>query len=130
MYGRANPRTERRVLAVFWLVLLAVGGIGICKIGSVHVSRVRKRQEENGALLYNVEISNPLNYAVVATVDLAVGCGPSDSGAPWGASHFQRNIIVPGNAVKNCEFCFGSSRVTWLGPCYSATLVSVKKVAN
>lgn len=126
MYGKTHPRMERKILAIFWSIAFFFGVLTVCHIRSVHVTSVRRKTEDDRAIVFLVEVANPTNDQVSACIRLAASTGPNCSAAPWGSIEHDRKVVIPAGQTVVAEFRFNRSQSRFFGGAYSASVVTVE----
>lgn len=127
MYGRTNPRIERKIVPIFWAIVFATGILAFNHARSVHVTSVRRKKEDDGAVVFVVEVINPTAQSVFATVRLAAGTPASDSASPWGSVGYQKTCEVSANGTASVEFRFKPAHARFLGKVHSASISDTVK---
>ena len=46
MRSNTDSKTERRILAIFWSTLFMIGILAACRVYSIHVTSVRRKEEK------------------------------------------------------------------------------------
>jgi len=77
MRSDTNPKTERRILTIFWSILLMIGILAVCRVHSIHVTSVRRKKEEDGSVVFFVEVTNPTDQTVNANIGLSTYACPN-----------------------------------------------------
>jgi len=126
MYSRTNPRIERKIMLVFWIVVFAMGLLVLGQTRSVHVTSVRRKKEDDGTTVFSIEVANPTKQNVTATICLATGTYASDSASPWGNHHHKRVFELPASITTVVEIRFEPAQARLLGNVYSANVFSVE----
>ena len=122
MYSTTNPKIERKIIPIFWAIVFATGILAFNHARSVHVTSVRRNKEDDGAVVFAVEVTNPTEHKVFATVRLAAGTAASDSASPWGSVGYQKTCEVPANDTAVVEFRYKPTHARFLGKHYSASI--------
>lgn len=122
MYGKTPPRYEKKILAVFWSVVLAIGLLAFWHFASVHVESVKRVKESDGSIVYLIDVANPTNDDVTATVCLITGTAANDGAIPYGTLGHDKRCEVPAHDRVSVEIRFDPKTARFLGGSYSATI--------
>ena len=123
-YGRTDPRTERKIMAGFFVAVAILISMLFLKNSGVHVTSVKRTIEKDKTTEFAIEVANPHDYGVVATICLSTGTAASDAGLPYGALTKQLSVEIPAETSKVSKIVFDPIVGMKLGPMYSATLVN------
>ena len=101
-YGKTNPKTERKVMAIFWSIAAMAALLLIFHLKSVRVDSVKRIDEENGAAVFVVDVVNPTKDVVSAKLCLTI-CTSGGDGTTM--ARFTRNHLcqVPANNKVSTE---------------------------
>ena len=73
MYDDISPKLERKIVGGFLLVAVLFGALAFTRGQSVHVGSVVREAVKDGSVDYLVEVVNPTDKYITATVSLATG---------------------------------------------------------
>ena len=96
MYGKTDPRIERKIMTVFWLIACMCGMLLVCRLRSVHVTSVTRRKEDDGAAVFLIEVTNPTEQSVSATIMLTVSSSATGNGEPLASIAHEQPVLIPG----------------------------------
>ena len=54
-----------------------IGILAVCRVHSIHVTTVRRKKEEDGSVVFFVEVTNPTDQPVNADIELSTYACPS-----------------------------------------------------
>ena len=132
MRSDTAPKTERRILAIFWSTLLIIGILAVCRVHSIHVTTVRRKKEEDGSVVFFVEVTNPTDQPVNADIGLSTYACPSEGCAGWTIGHAQQAEIAA-SQTSVVEFRFTPLEARLINGSYSASVLKtepIQKVAT
>ena len=124
-YGKTKPKTERRIMAVFWSIAAVFGLLMIFHLKSVHVESVNRIDEKDGAVLYIIDVVNPTRDPVLATLCLTTGNAANDGAVPAASVTHKRLCQVPANDRVSTEIRFEASQARFLGRVHSAKVCDI-----
>jgi len=105
MQSNTSPKTERRVLTIFWSILFMVGVLAVCRVHSIHVTSVRRKKEEDGSVVFSVEVINPTDQSVNAKILLSTNSCSGNGEATWYIC-YTRQAKIAANTTSIVEFRF------------------------
>ena len=124
MYDDISPKLERKIVGSFLLVALLFGALSISRGQSVHVESVVREKQNDGSVEYVVEIVNPTERYVKATVCLVTGTGANDGAIPAGVARHKKGFSINSSSTRIVEFSFENGKM--LGPLCSASICDVE----
>lgn len=122
MYDDISRKTERKVIAIFLAFVLLFGYLGISKLQFVHVDSVL-RKEVGNAVEYVIEVSNPTEKDVRATIGLTTGTEANDGAVPYGCRTHKKEFKVESKSTSRVKFRFEANQANLLGGKYSAAVL-------
>ena len=122
---RTPPKVERKILTVVSVILLVATGMFINKERSVHVASLKRRKEDNGAVVFEIEIVNPTDSALEVFVRLAMGDIYSRHAIPAGIIRQEFSVFVPAGEAINFEKRYKQPDARFLGGSQSAHVIKV-----
>ena len=127
MQSNTASKTERKILAIFWSILFMVGVLAVCRVHSIHVTSVRRKKEEDGSVMFSIEVTNPTGQSVDATICLATHSCSNNGDAAWCTSHTRQAKIVA-NETSVVEFRFNPLEARLIAGGYFASVVKTKPI--
>lgn len=129
MQSNTAPKTERRILAIFWSTLLMVGILAVCRVHSIHVTSVRRKKEEDGSVAFFVEVTNPTDQPVNADIRLTTcQCSSENYSGPV-IDHTQQAKIAAGE-TSVVEFRFNFLEARFIDGQYSAAVDKTEPIGK
>ena len=122
---RRKSRVEKQVWKGVAIVMIVVAGLIFAKSQSVHVVSTTTSKTPNGIVAYQIEVKNPSNREVLATLELTTGNPSSHNGKPVGALMKKFKVILPPGSLTTVEQILGSAESALVGPKYSVQVVDV-----
>ena len=123
-FAKTNPKTERRVMAIFWSIAAVIGLLFIFHLKSVHVESVKRIDKEDGAVVFVVDVVNPTRDLVHATLCLTTGT-PGGDGVTAASSTHKHQCRVPAKDKVSTKIRFEPDQGIYLGGAYSAKVREV-----
>jgi len=122
MQSNTSTKNERRFLTLFWSTLFMIGILAACRAHSIHVTSVRRKKEEDGSVVFSVEVINPTDHSVNADIYLSTYRCSGNGDAAWSIGHTQQ-ATLPANKTSIVEFRFNPLEARIVHGSYSASVV-------
>ena len=122
MYDDISRKTERKVVAIFLAFIFLFACFWVSKLQHVHVESV-VRKEVGNAVEYVIEVSNPTEEDVSATIGLTTGNEANEGATPYGSITHKKEFEVESKSTRRVKFRFEADETIILGGKYSAVVL-------